>query len=74
MSRSKKKTPIFTYAGDSNKISKQLCNRKFRTITKRNLKKGTDLPIKQDEVMTEWEFNGDGRRYLADAPKEYMRK
>lgn len=74
MSRSTKKTPIFTYTGNSNKISKQLCNRKFRTITKRNLKNGKDLPIKQDEVMTEWEFDGDGRRYISDAPKEDMRK
>lgn len=74
MSRSRKKTPIFTYIGESNKISKRFCNRKFRTITRRNLKKGVNPPVKQDEVMTEWEFNGDGKRYLKNAPKEYLRK
>lgn len=63
MSRSRKKTPIFTYIGDSNKISKQFCNRKFRTVSKIRLKKGIELPVKQDEVMSEWEFHGDGRHY-----------
>lgn len=74
MSRSRKRIPIFKWISDSNKASKRLCNSKFRIITKRNLKKGIDLPQKQDEIMTEWEFHGDGRRYIKDAPQKYMRK
>lgn len=74
MSNSRKKTPIFTYKGKSNKISKRFCNKKFRAITKRNLEIGINPPVKKDEVMTEWEFNGDGRRYIKNAPKEYLRK
>lgn len=75
MTRSRKKTPIFNItSAESNRTSKKFCNRLFRTIAKRNLKKGRDLPMKQDEVMTEWEFEGDGKRYIKDVPQGYMRK
>ncbi len=74
MSRSRKRIPIFTYIGHSNKISKRFCNRKFRKITKDRLLKSKDLPNKLNEVMTEWEFNGDGKRYIKNAPKEYLGK
>lgn len=74
MSRSIKRTPILTYIGRSNKISKRFCNRKFRKITRMGLKDSKDLPQKLDEVMTEWEFQGDGKRYIKDISKKFMRK
>lgn len=74
MSRSRKRIPIFSYVGESNKISKRFCNKKFRTIAKRNIAKGTNPPIKKDEVMSEWEFYGDGKRYLKNISQRYMRK
>ncbi|MBK5719886.1 hypothetical protein JGH11_03280 [Dysgonomonas sp. Marseille-P4677] len=74
MSRSTKRTPIFTYVGHSNKISKRFCNRKFRKTTKIRLLKSTNLPLRLDEVMTEWEFKGDGRRYIKNVSDKEMRK
>lgn len=38
------------------------------------LKDSKDLPQKLDEVMTEWEFQGDGKRYIKDISKKFMRK
>lgn len=74
MSRSHKRIPIFKYIGNSNKISKRLCNRKFRKRSKVSLLKDQSPPQKLDEVMTEWEFLGDGRKYIQDVPEKFLRK
>ena len=74
MSRSRKRTPIFIYVGRSNKISKRFCNRKFRKATKIALLKSKNLPLKLDEVMTEWEFKGDGKHYIKHVSIKDMRK
>jgi hypothetical protein len=36
--------------------------------------KDTDCPVRLDEVMTEWEFSGDGKHFLKTPEEKYMRK
>lgn len=74
MSRSKRKTPVFKYVDCSNKQSKRRCNRKFRRIAKECIISDKELPFKTDEVMTEWSFDGDGRRYIKKVSQKFMRK
>lgn len=66
--------PIFTYIGHSNKKSKQICNKRFRLRSKINLKDGKDLPVYLNEIMTEYDFLGDGKCFYRNAPEKDMRK
>ncbi|KAA6321195.1 hypothetical protein EZS27_029123 [termite gut metagenome] len=75
MSKSIKHTPIFNWViCQSNKYSKKLCNRKFRRYTHIALSKDKIPPVRLDEVMTEYDFKGDGKFYYRDASEKDMRK
>lgn len=54
MSRSRKKTPVTTYAGRSQKRSKRLCNIIFRRLEHQRI--GTDyhIPHHVREAMDVW--------------------
>lgn len=67
MSRSRKKTPVSTYVGRSQKRSKSLCNRIFRRLEHQRI--GTDyhIPLHVREVMDTWCMQGDGKfRWIPD--------
>ena len=68
MSRSKKRRPYFAPAKDargSDKLDKQLTHRLFRHRANNLLAKQEFevLPLRFDEVRTEWKFNSDGPKY-----------
>lgn len=69
MSRSRKKTPIFGYAGGSEKQDKRLANRMFRRKEKVKIaiEQYDDLPTNMDEVMNVWSMSKDGKGYWEDA-------
>lgn len=71
MSRSRKKTPVTTYAGRSQKRSKRFCNRIFRRIEHQNI--GTDyhIPHHVREVRDEWCMQGDGKRRWTPDMEQY---
>ena len=76
MSRSRKKTPITTFAvvRKSQKKDKKLCNRRFRAITRKSMYYEEDPPYRLREVQDEWTFDGDGKGYWKDCPEEEFRK
>ncbi|KAA6337284.1 hypothetical protein EZS27_014622 [termite gut metagenome] len=75
MSRSRKHTPYFNIACcQSNKKSKTYCHRLFRKCEKQSIRNDELLPIKMDEVMNEWDFNGDGKFFWKNCPREELRK
>ena len=77
MSRSRKKNPFSTYAGDSNKQDKRKSNRAFRRLSKVKIIKGKDAPKSIREVSNVYFFVGDGKfRVNMEHPyyKEIMRK
>jgi len=74
MGHSRKKTPIFKYIGNSNKLSKRFCNRKFRKQTRIAILKNNFCPVRLDEVMTEYEFHGDGKQFVHSPNEKYLRK
>lgn len=64
MSRSRKKTPVSTFACfKSQKKDKQVCNRLFRSKSKQCIRKGKEPPYRLREVMNVWDFAGDGKVY-----------
>ena len=64
MSRSRKRTLVSTIACcKSQKKDKQLCNRLFRSRSKRFIRDGKELPLRLREVMNIWDFAGDGKCY-----------
>lgn len=64
MSRSRKRTPVSTIACcKSQKKEKQLCNRLFRSKSKRSIRDEKDPPFRLREVMDVWCFTGDGKNY-----------
>lgn len=77
MSRSYHKSNTLKYAFinivcyTSNKISKQLCNRKFRAMSKNKLKnvllnnnlENYSLPVKNREAIDNWDFASDGLKH-----------
>jgi len=69
MSRSRKKTPIFGWAGHSEKKDKRIANRMFRKKEKLKMAMGQyeNLPIYMDEVMNVWSMAKDGKGYWKDA-------
>ncbi|MDH7461390.1 hypothetical protein QEG73_08865 [Chitinophagaceae bacterium 26-R-25] len=75
MSRSKKKTPITGITGaESEKNDKRIANRKFRRITKMQVKKGDDKFVELKEISNVWSFDKDGKHYLKSPTKKDLRK
>jgi hypothetical protein len=74
MSRSRKKTPIERHAGDSQKESKQQCNRIFRRVSKINIGMDSDPLFNKNEELDEYSMSGDGKRYVKDVCERHMRK
>lgn len=77
MSRSRKKTPITTFVGRSQKQSKRQCNKRFRRLVHQRI--GTDyhIPHHVKEVMDVWVMQGDGKfRWTSDMDnyEKMMRK
>ena len=63
MSRSHKKTPIFTNTGESQKEGKQNCNRIFRHMDKIRVNTDDEPLYYQSEALNSYSMNGDGKRY-----------
>lgn len=75
MSRSKKKTPkIGITSAYSEKDDKRNANRKFRRITKVQVKKGDNQFVDIKENSNVWSFDKDGKRYLRNPTKKDLRK
>ncbi|OKY86423.1 MAG: hypothetical protein BHV69_02280 [Bacteroidales bacterium 52_46] len=77
MSRSRKKTPVTTYAGRSQKQSKRQCNRRFRRLEHQRIGTDYQLPNHVKEVMDVWCMQGDGKfRWTPDMEQydKMMRK
>jgi len=75
MSRSTKKTPksgITT--AETEKENKRLANRKFRRVTKLQVKKGSDEPSLTRELSNVWSFDKDGKQFLKKPTKKDLRK
>lgn len=64
MTRSRKKNPVETYIGTSQKRGKQKCNRLFRRECKAALLTDKLLPIRLREVMDQWNLGGDGKHRI----------
>ena len=62
MSRSKRKTPMSTFA-DSQKEDKRIANRIFRHKTKQAIHHGYEPPHRLREVSDVYGFAGDGKTY-----------
>ena len=68
-------TPKFHWCGNTNKLSKRTCNRKFRRVSKLHIISGRCLPNKVREVMNLYSFNRDGSAvYHKDYDEKWMRK
>ena len=75
MSRSRKKTPKtgITTAGTEKK-NKREANRKFRRVTKIQVKKGDSQFTDIKEISNVWSFDKDGKRFLKKPAKKDFRK
>lgn len=75
MSRSIKKTPkTGITTAKSEKADKRNANRKYRRITKVQVKKGDQQFVDIKEVSDVWLFDKDGKRYLKNPTKRDLRK
>jgi len=78
MSRSRKKHSFTTFCGGSNKVDKQIANRKFRRRTKSALSNENydEVPMNMKEVSDTWDFTTDGLAYYCpeDEDSTFMRK
>ena len=77
MSRSRKKTPVTTNVGSSQKASKHQCNKRFRRLVHQRLNTDLNLPYRLTEVMDIWSMQGDGKRRWTPDMEQYekiMRK
>ncbi len=81
MSRSKRKNPIFGFTcAKSEKKDKQLANRKFRRITKENIRNFNfeEAPVYLKQIVSYWDFAKDGKHYWKKGEVyengKYMRK
>lgn len=61
MSRSRKKTPVTTCAGHSQKQSKRQCNKRFRRIVHQRMATDYYVPHHVKEVTDVWCMQGDGK-------------
>ena len=75
MSRSRRKTPkTGITTAETEKENKRQANRKFRRVTKVNVKKGRDeLPLTK-ELSNVWSFDKDGKQFLKNPTKKDLRK
>jgi len=75
MSRSRRKTPkTGITTAETEKENKRQANRKFRRVTKVNVKKGRDeLPLTR-ELSNVWSFDKDGKQFLKKPTKKDLRK
>ena len=64
MARSRKKNPVVTYIGTSQRRGKQMCNRMFRRVSKTALLRDKLLPVSLREVLDEWDLGGDGKHRI----------
>ena len=74
MSRSRRKTPKFGIAGDSDKQDKRLANRKLRRAVRVALDHGDEVLPELREVSDVWSMSKDGKIYWPDGGDESMRK
>ena len=75
MSRSRKKTPkTGITTAESEKDDKRKANRKFRRVTKGQLKNGDSQFVDKKEVSNVWSFDKDGKRFLKNPTKKDLRK
>ena len=81
MSRSRKRKPFFApgkwKGGQSDKFDKQMTHRLFRHRENNALREEQfdQLPLRFDEVRSEWNFNSDGpKTYDKDAEAAKLRK
>ena len=78
MSRSRKRTAAGTWCCcKSQKRGKQTSSRKFRRCEHVAIKLGQyeTLPMRQREVMNQWNLGGDGKHYYGYRPdEEWYRK
>jgi len=75
MSRSTKKTPKTGITGaQTEKNNKRDANRKFRRVTKIQVKKNEDRFVDIKEISNVWSFDKDGKQFLKKATKKDMRK
>ncbi|WP_304522493.1 hypothetical protein [Bacteroides acidifaciens] len=77
MSRSRKRTPVTTNAGRSQKQSKQQCNRRFRRIVHQRIGADYNIPNHVREVRDVWSMQGDGKYRWTPDMEQYekmMRK
>jgi len=76
MGKSRRKTPIFSNGGGSEKDDKRIANRKLRRKSKsllKNFHENIIMPIIR-EVSNVWLMNKDGKHYWGDVSKKDMRK
>jgi hypothetical protein len=73
MTRSRKKNPVETYIGKSQKRGKQMCNRMFRRECKTALFTDKLLPIRLREVLDEWSLGGDGKHRITQDDGRYTK-
>lgn len=75
MSRSTKKTPKKGItSSETEKENKRQANRKFRRVTKIQVKKGDkELPLTR-ELSNVWSFDKDGKQFLKQPTKKDLRK
>lgn len=78
MSRSRKKTPIGGWTGQSDKCSKRIANRNFRRENKILLNKTIEEfePLFMEEVRNGnvWEFAKDGKHWFGNCREENVKK
>ena len=75
MSRSYKHYPAMTVCDGSNKEDKRVANKRFRKISKDNMRCGK-IPLQDiNECSDTWDFTTDGLTYYdKDIDKKYLRK
>ena len=75
MSRSRKKTPkTGITSAETEKSNKRNANRKFRRVTKNQLKNGDSQFVAIKEISNVWSFDKDGKQYLKNPTKKDLRK
>ena len=75
MARSRKKVPITGItSAKTEKSNKRKANRKFRRLTKVQIKKGDTQLVSIKEVSNVWSFDKDGKQFLQKPTKKDFRK
>lgn len=75
MSRSRKKIPITGItSAKTEKNNKRKANRKFRRVTKIQIRKGDSQLVTIKEVSNVWSFDKDGKQFLQNPKKKDFRK